>query len=117
MVCEGEVNDAHAFMRGKQIMVVPLKSGGGMRVKIIEGMALGKTIISTCIGAEGIIYADNKNILIADTPVEFLTVVEKCMADKKFCLNIGTEARNLVREKYSNEMIGRQTVLFFRSLQ
>ena len=48
-------------------MIVPLQAGGGLRIKIIEGMALGKTIISTTIGAQGIPYTDQENILIANT--------------------------------------------------
>lgn len=116
VINEGEVKDAHAFMKGKQIMVVPLKSGGGMRVKIIEGMALGKTIISTSIGAEGIAYTNNKNILIANTPEEFLSAVEKCFADNKFCFSIGAEARKLAVEKYSNEMIGRRLINFLQKV-
>jgi glycosyltransferase involved in cell wall biosynthesis len=113
---EGEVKDAHAFMQGKQIMVVPLKSGGGMRVKIIQGMALGKTIISTTIGAEGIEYTNNRNILIADTPEEILSAVSKCIDNKEFCFQIGREARQLAVEKYSNEMLGKKAVKFLQSI-
>ena len=116
VICEGEVNDAHAFMLGKQIMVVPLKSGGGMRVKIIQGMALGKTVISTSIGAEGIDYTNNKNILIANTSAEFLSAVENCIGDKLFCFQIGKEARQLAIEKYSNDMVGKQAVSFLEGV-
>jgi glycosyltransferase involved in cell wall biosynthesis len=114
--CEGEVKDAQAFMQGKQIMVVPLKSGGGMRVKIVQGLALGKTIISTSVGAEGIDYTNEKNILIADTPAAFVSAVERCLADKSFCFNIGREARNLAIVNYSNEMIGKKVVSFLQVL-
>jgi len=116
IICEGEIMNAIEFMRGKQLMVVPLKSGGGMRVKIIQGMALGKTIISTTIGAEGINYTDGKNILIADTPEEILRQVEKCMKDKKLCSSIGHEARKLILENYSNESIGKKVIDFLESL-
>jgi len=116
VICEGEVKDAHAFMKGKQIMIVPLKSGGGMRVKIIHGMALGKTIISTTIGAEGIDYSDKVNILIANSPAEFLSTIEKCLSDKNYCLQIGKEACRLAADKYSNENIGKLLSSFFKSL-
>ena len=69
----GEVEDAGVFLRSKAIMIVPLFSGGGIRVKIIEGMAAGKTIISTTIGAAGIRYTHRENILIAD-------IQYKCLA-------------------------------------
>jgi polysaccharide biosynthesis protein PslH len=107
VICEGEIADAKSYMKGKQIMIVPLKSGSGMRVKIIQGMALGKTIISTTIGAEGIDYTDGKDILIADSPEEYLQQIEKCMSQPALCYSIGNAARELVAEQYSNEAIGK----------
>jgi polysaccharide biosynthesis protein PslH len=112
VICEGEIADAKKYMNGKQLMIVPLKSGGGMRVKIIQGMALGKTIISTSIGAEGILYDDGKNILIADSPEEFLMQIEKCIHNPGFAYEIGNNARELVANEYSYEAIGKGVVRF-----
>ena len=114
--CFGEIMNAQDFMHDKQILIVPLKSGGGMRVKIIQGMALGKTIISTTIGAEGINYTNGKNILIADTPAEILSQVEKCMNDKTLCFSIGREARELAVTSYSNNVIGKGVLDFLKSI-
>ena len=114
--CFGEILNAQDFMHDKQILIVPLKSGGGMRVKIIQGMALGKTIISTTIGAEGINYINGKNILIADTPDEILTQVEKCVKDKTLCFSIGREARELAVTSYSNNVIGKGVLDFLKSI-
>ncbi|MEO8088540.1 MAG: glycosyltransferase family 4 protein [Bacteroidota bacterium] len=113
--CEGEIMDSQEFMRDKQIMVVPLKSGGGMRVKIIQGMALGKTIISTTIGAEGINYTNGRNILVADTPAEILLQIEKCIVDPAACFKIGEEAKIFALANFSNEMIGRKVIAFLGS--
>ncbi len=66
MINHTEVESAQDFMLSNDIMIVPLLSAGGMRIKIIEGMALGRVIISTTIGAEGIDYKDGQNILIAN---------------------------------------------------
>ena len=63
----GEVDDALEFVNSKSIMIVPLLSSGGVRVKIVEGMAMEKCIISTALGAEGINYTDGENILIANS--------------------------------------------------
>lgn len=112
----GEIQNAQDFMLDKQILIVPLRSGGGMRVKIIQGMALGKTIISTTIGAEGIDYTNGKNILIADTPEEILTQTEKCLKDKTFCLSIGKEAHGLALAGYSNNIIGKGVLDFLKSI-
>ena len=87
-----------------------------MRVKIIQGMALGKTIISTTIGAEGIQYSDGMDILIADTPEEFLNQISKCLVDKSFCLSVGRTAQQLVAESYSNETIGKRVTEFLEKI-
>ncbi|HOY31880.1 MAG TPA: glycosyltransferase family 4 protein [Bacteroidales bacterium] len=96
----GEVEDASEFMQSKTVMFVPLLSGSGVRVKIIEGMALGKTIISTSVGAEGINYSDGKNILIADTPETFAERFRLCIEKPELCAEIGQNARNLIEKEY-----------------
>ncbi len=116
VVVEGEVKDSHKFINSKSIMIVPLTSGGGMRVKIIEGMALGKTIISTAIGAEGIEYENGKNILIANSENEFVQAIHKCLEDINFCDTIGKNARILAETKYDNQIICNKLSDFYKSL-
>ncbi|MCF8367779.1 MAG: glycosyltransferase family 4 protein [Bacteroidales bacterium] len=101
IVVHGEVESARDFILSKGIMVVPLFSGSGIRIKIIEGMALGKTIISTTIGAEGINYKNGENILIANTPEEFSDAVRTCMTDRTHCAEIGKNARQLIEREHS----------------
>ena len=113
---EGEVSDSHKFINSKSIMIVPLTSGGGMRVKIIEGMALGKTIISTAVGAEGIEYEDGRNILIANTESDFVQAIDKCLKDLSFSESIGRNARKLVEEKYDNQIICKKLSAFYKTL-
>lgn len=98
----GEVTSAVDFMNSKSIMVVPLKSGSGMRIKIVEGMALGKPIVSTSIGAEGIEYTHQKNILIADSKQDFVKELVTLLQNQQKQEEIGKEAIQLVQEKYSN---------------
>ena len=116
VVIEGEVPDSHQFINSKSIMIVPLNSGGGMRVKIIEGMAFGKTIISTSIGAEGIDYEDGKNIIIANTENEFEAAINKCLSDIKFSDSIGKNARILAETKYDNQIICNKLSEFYKFL-
>lgn len=116
LLVSGRVDDSRLFMSDKAIMIVPLLSGGGMRVKIIEGLAMGKTIISTTIGAEGIAYENNKNILIADTPDEFYDAIIKCASDVNFCEKIGNEARILAERVYENKIVGQQVIDFYNTL-
>ncbi|HXH19751.1 MAG TPA: glycosyltransferase family 4 protein [Chitinophagales bacterium] len=102
------------FMRTKDIMVVPLLSGSGIRVKIIEGMALGKAIIATSIAAAGIDYTDGENILIADTPDEFMKKISWCIENREMLSKIGNKARKLIEEKYSMETVSSLLDEFYR---
>ncbi|MBU0764681.1 MAG: glycosyltransferase family 4 protein [Bacteroidetes bacterium] len=110
----GEVEDAHGFMRGKAVMIVPLLSGSGMRVKIVEGMTLGKTIVTTSIGAEGIDCTHNENILIADSPEEFQNEIERILNDKLLFDHIGENAMRFIRERYDNLKITGELCAFFQ---
>lgn len=112
----GEVEDSHQFINSKSIMIVPLSSGGGMRVKIIEGMALGKTIISTSIGAEGIEYENGKDILIANTATEFVEALEKCLSNKSYSDAVAHNARILAETKYDNLIICKKLTGFYEQL-
>ncbi|SDE76722.1 Glycosyltransferase involved in cell wall bisynthesis [Mucilaginibacter pineti] len=113
---QGEVDDAFEFVNSKAIMIVPLLSGGGMRVKIVEGMAMQKCIISTSLGAEGINFENGTNILIANNQDEFYHAIERCIADEEFCRNIGINARKLVEEQHEVNRVTRDLVKFYRVL-
>jgi glycosyltransferase involved in cell wall biosynthesis len=97
---QGEVDDALEFVNSKSIMIVPLLSGGGMRVKIVEGMAMQKCIISTSLGAEGIQYTDGHDILIANTREEFFDAIKRCIADEDYCKTIGQNARRMIETQH-----------------
>ncbi|MFW6309639.1 MAG: glycosyltransferase family 4 protein [Prolixibacteraceae bacterium] len=102
IVFEGEVPDAYEFMNSKSVMVVPLFSGSGMRIKIIEGMALGKPIVSTTIGTEGISTTSDKNILIANNEEEFTRAVSKLIEDNHAFHEISRNAIEYIHEKFDN---------------
>lgn len=97
-------------------MIVPILSGSGMRVKLIEGMALGKTIITTSIGAEGIEANNGEHLLIADSPEEFAACISKCLTDDEFKAKIGLNAQRLIASKYSNKSISSRLIYFFDQL-
>jgi len=99
------VEDAQQFIKEHDIMVVPLLSGSGMRIKIMEGLALGKPIITTSIGAEGIDITDKENIFIADTPEEMIQSIGFCVKNVQKCEEIGKNARKLIENKYTQEII------------
>ncbi|MBI3503131.1 MAG: glycosyltransferase family 4 protein [Bacteroidetes bacterium] len=114
IVMVGEVENAYNFMNSKGIMIVPLLSGSGIRVKIIEGMALGKTIISTSLGAEGIPCKDGQNILIADTPETFAEKISKCINETMFFSIIGDNAQQFARQRFSSHEVTNKLLEFFK---
>jgi glycosyltransferase involved in cell wall biosynthesis len=96
LIVEGEVFDAVDFINSKAIMIVPLLSGSGMRVKIIEGMAMQKCIIATTQAAEGINCKHERDILIANTADEFYRAILKCITQPNKWKEIGLNARKTV---------------------
>ncbi|MCB9183480.1 MAG: glycosyltransferase [Flavobacteriales bacterium] len=113
---KGRVKSATAYMQKRQVMVVPLFSAGGMRVKIIEGMAMGKAVISTPIGAEGIAYSDGKDILLAGTAAEFADRIIGLHRDAERAATIGRNARKLIERSYSDTPIVNDLTAFFKRL-
>lgn len=109
----GEVEDAHAFLNAHAIMVVPLLSGGGMRIKIVEGMALQKTIVSTPVGAEGIQVSHGKEMLIASNPEEFGACLEKLLTNKDLYDEIGQNALKFVRSNFDSDQLTKNLFDFY----
>jgi glycosyltransferase involved in cell wall biosynthesis len=109
----GEVPDAADFINQHSVLVVPLLSGSGMRAKILEGMALGKVVLTTSVGIEGIDAKDRKEVLIADTPEQFLEAIAYCLAQNGKLVRLGQQARELVREHYDYKHIARKLVKHF----
>jgi len=98
----GEINDAYDFINSKAVMVVPLFSGSGMRIKIIEGMALGKPIVTTDIGTEGIPTKDGLNIMIANDADQFVESITRLISNRTLFDEIGKNAIGFIQEKYDN---------------
>lgn len=110
VIFHGEVENAPNFINGHSVMIVPLLSGSGIRAKIIEGMMLGKVIITTSLGLEGIEATHNLNILIADTPDDFVQNIQFCMNNPKRLKEIGQEARDFALNHFSNLAIAKVLV-------
>jgi glycosyltransferase involved in cell wall biosynthesis len=104
----GTVEDIRPFMDRAAVYVVPLRIGGGTRIKIFEAMAEGKAVVSTTIGAEGLPVADGQNIVIADRPSDFAGRVVTMLRDSDLRHSLGDAARKLVEENYSWGSVARQ---------
>lgn len=110
----GEINDAYDFINSKAVMVVPLFSGSGMRIKIIEGMALGKPIVTTDIGTEGIPTENGKNILIANDADRFTDAITQLINDRELSNRIGKSAIGFIQEKFDNLSQAEALVEFYK---
>lgn len=113
---DGEVKSANEFMQEHDLMIVPLLTSTGIPVKIIEGMALGKTVITTSAGAESLRAEHGKHLLVADTPEEFVALIEKCIQSPDICAFIGENARDFVALQHNNDLIIKQLINFYSSL-
>jgi polysaccharide biosynthesis protein PslH len=114
IIYHGEIPDAHAFICSSGIMIVPVLSGGGMRVKVVEGMALGKPIVSTSIGAEGLDVKDGEDILIADSADTFADKICELVSDSELAKKLSVNAFKNSVEKYDNIAIARKVINFYK---
>jgi sugar transferase (PEP-CTERM/EpsH1 system associated) len=96
----GRVEDIRPYVDRAAAYVVPLRVGGGTRLKIYEAMAMGKPVISTAIGAEGLPVRDGHEILIADDPKSFAQAVVATLTDKALRERMGQLARDVVCERF-----------------
>lgn len=112
----GEVPSAPDFINQHALMVVPLLSGSGMRAKILESMALGKAVLSTRIGMEGIEARHRKEALLADTPEAFAEAVRWCYAQGSDLLRLGQHARLFCAENFDNLEVARHLLQTYRNL-
>jgi len=114
IVYHGEVVDSKLFITSYRVMVVPLFSGSGMRVKIVEGMALKRLIVTTALGAEGIGAVNGEHILIAETSEEFVNAVSLALNDTDLYTNIPGNARKFIEKHFDNETITGDLIDFYR---
>jgi len=106
--CLAEVPDAEAFIADKKILIVPLWSGGGIRVKILEAMAAGKVVITTTYGIKGIEAIPGVHYLLARKPGDFVKAVQWCLDNKPEAEEMAHKALELVSQKYeSRNVIGK----------
>lgn len=106
VVQTGYVEDVRPLVAGAWISVVPIRMGGGTRVKILEAMALGTPVVSTSKGAEGLEVTNDAHLLIADTPQLFAQYVVRLLRDADLRSRLARRARELVASRYTWSVIG-----------
>jgi glycosyltransferase involved in cell wall biosynthesis len=113
----GTIPDVRPYLAAATVVIVPLRIGGGTRIKILEACAAGKPIVSTRIGAEGLDLQPGKEILLADDPLEFARCVVNLLQNPKRCTALGKSARTAVVERYSQLILKKKLNLLLSSFE
>lgn len=116
IIVKGEVDDIIVFSLEKNIMLVPLLAGAGIRIKIIQAMALGKTIIGTTIAFEGIGISNGENGIVADTAADFAEAINYYCLHTDKSKQIGQKAQAYVHKHYKKETIYKNWMLFYEEV-
>jgi glycosyltransferase involved in cell wall biosynthesis len=112
----GEIADAIDFMSRHSIMIVPLFSGSGMRVKIVEGMVMGKVIITTSLGKEGINGSHKEHLLVANDAKQFLDSISFCIDHPDEALAIGQRAQEMANQQFNGQLAAEQIMHIYKKL-
>lgn len=108
VVVVGEVTDVRPYVLAAEVIPVPLRSGGGTRLKILEALGAGKPVVSTTVGAEGLVLTPGKEIEIADGPDRFARVIISLLKDGGHRQSLGDAGSRVVSSRYSWERIGEE---------
>ena len=116
IIVTGRVEDVRPYVERAQVFVVPLRTGSGTRLKILEAFSMGKAVVSTSVGAEGIPARNGKEILLADDPETFAIQVQRLLESSELRQELGRAAHELVKETYDWTSISRQLLEVYESL-
>lgn len=112
----GYVDDIRPFVAKSAIYVVPLRVGGGTRLKVLDALAQGKAIVSTSIGSEGIEVTDRTNIYLEDTSEGFASSIIELINDDKKRKELGRQARKLAEERYAWPSIAEGLIQAYKNI-
>ncbi len=116
VVVTGRVPEIKPYFAEATVFVVPLRIGSGTRLKILEALAMGKAVVSTSVGAEGLTLRDGEEILIADEPKDFAEAVIKLLTDPSLRKQIGEKGRERVEQDYDWRNIGKKLLTVYQSV-
>jgi glycosyltransferase involved in cell wall biosynthesis len=111
----GYVKDPRDVAAKCGVFVVPLRSGSGVRVKILDALAMGLPVVSTSIGAEGLAVKNGEHLLIADDAESFAEAVTTILNNKELAQNLGLRGRELVRQEYSWQVVEKRLLDVYES--
>jgi glycosyltransferase involved in cell wall biosynthesis len=114
VILEGEIEDAIEFFHHHTVMIVPLLTGSGIRIKIVEAMAMGKTVITTSIGAGGLGAKHGEHLFLADKPAEYIQVLENLQNRPDLLKKTGMKARQFVKENFDILALSEKLISFYK---
>lgn len=106
----GRVEDPLPYYERSRLAVVPLRSGGGSRLKILEAMALGRPVVSTSLGREGLSLQDGQEIITADDPREFAEAVVRLLEDRQYWNEMVEAGRKNVEQNYDWDLLAERLI-------
>src|SRR5437660_1012918 len=104
----GTVDDVRPYVDRPAVYVVPLRIGGGSRLKILEAMAMGRPVVSTTVGAEGLNVVHEQHVLLADDPKTFAESVLRLLGDPEMCRKLTANGRSLVEQSYGWDALAKR---------
>jgi glycosyltransferase involved in cell wall biosynthesis len=113
---EGEVDDARVFMASLNVVIAPLFAGSGLRIKIIEAMSIGRTVIATPVAVNGIPAEDRRELLVAADAMAFCSAMTEALGNREMRRATGEAAVKLVKERYDNRANTAQLLEFYKEL-
>jgi len=116
IIVTGFVPEVAPYYRQSTISIVPLRAGGGTRLKILESMAYGRPVVSTSLGCEGLEVKDMEHLLVADTPKKFAENIIYLLEDHALYEKITADARRLVEKQYDWDMIAQKMLSIYDEL-
>jgi len=112
----GFVDDTRPYIEQAAVAIVPIRIGGGTRLKVLEALSMGKAIVSTAVGVEGIKVTHRKDVLIADTPEEFVSAIVELQHNAAQRAQLGNAARELVCNTYRWDIIGNNLLEVYKDV-
>lgn len=114
ITCHGEVEDARSFIQSYRVMVAPLLSGSGIRIKILEAMALGRPVVTTTTGIEGIPAENLQNVMVEDDPQKFRNLLIKLITNQEESTRMVADARKLISREFDNFKLSNRLSQFYK---
>jgi glycosyltransferase involved in cell wall biosynthesis len=113
----GYVPNLIPYLEQAAVMVVPVRAGGGMRVRILEAFAQGMPTVTTTVGLEGIDAQPGEEILVADTPSDFASAVVQILQDESLQTLLATKGRHLAEERYDWQVVLQEMDMIYNQIE